>query len=368
MSSYISFSQISKYTQCARSYKLHYVDKLREKSITAFLPFGNAMDEALNLILNDLKENKSVTMDYKAAFDSKWHEVEINKKKYSMAKCIYVGYNKADYVSELLTQEDKDLIQIVLPNEYKNKDLDTVVSILEDKKSNRRTIEFLKEEHESLNYINWLSLRRKGHVMLDAYIANIVPEIAEVIDIQKKIELSSNVGTRLLGFIDAIVRFKDDTELTVLDNKTSGSEYELSRVYYSQQLALYCYEQGLKQGAYAVLLKNIKLNKEKTCSVCGHSGTGKRFKTCDKETVDGERCGSEWNEVVKPEAMTQLIKGVISQDIQEMVVETASDILDAINLKVYPRNLNACKSMFGQPCIFIKKCWGNNDEGLEKLD
>ena len=39
----LSFSQISKYGQCPRSYKLYYVDKLRERSATAFLAFGSAM-------------------------------------------------------------------------------------------------------------------------------------------------------------------------------------------------------------------------------------------------------------------------------------------------------------------------------------
>ena len=49
----LSFSQINKYNQCPRSYKLHYVDRLRERSATAYLAFGTAMDESLNAILKD---------------------------------------------------------------------------------------------------------------------------------------------------------------------------------------------------------------------------------------------------------------------------------------------------------------------------
>lgn len=364
----LSFSQISKYGQCPRSYKLYYVDKLRERSATAFLAFGSAMDEALNAVLRDLKKNKSVTVDYKAAFDECWQTVEVNKKKHSLMDCTLVGYAKTDFVEDLLTSDDRRFAKAKLV-EYGVEEADSYTILknqLEEERSRRATVYFADNRHKALNMLNWLSMRRKAHLMLEAYVRDIVPKIESVTAIQKQVELKSDCGSSLVGYVDAIVRFKGDTEDTVVDNKTSSSPYAEDQVKLSQQLSLYTYALGLKKAAYAVMQKNIRMNREKTCSVCSFQSTG-AHKTCNN-TVDGKRCNSAWDEVVRPEAVTQLIVDTIEEQTQHVVVDNIAEVNDAIAANVFPKNLSACKNIYGNPCPYMNACWKNQTDYLEKVE
>ena len=364
----LSFSQISKYNQCPKSYKLYYVEKLRERSATAFLAFGSAMDEALNSILNDLKKNKTITVDYKAVFDDCWQTVEVNKKKHNLADCTLIGYAKADFVEDLLQPEDIRFLRAKLA-EYGIEDNGSYASLktdLEEERSRRAVIHFPENRHKALNILNWLSMRRKAHLMLDAYVRDIVPKIESVTAVQKQVELKSDCGSSLIGFVDAIIRFKGDNEDTVVDNKTSSSPYAEDQVKNSQQLSLYTYALGLKKAAYAVMQKNIRMNREKVCSVCYYESTG-THKTCNN-TIEGKRCGGIWNEKIKPEAVTQLIVDSIDEQTQHVVVDNIAEVNDAISANIFPKNLSACKNIYGNPCPYMNACWKNQTDYLEKVE
>jgi RecB family exonuclease len=364
----LSFSQISKYGQCPRSYKLYYVDKLRERSATAFLAFGSAMDEALNTVLRDLQKNKKVTSDYKAAFDECWQTVEVNKRKYPLVDCTLVGYAKTDFVEDLLQTDDIRFIKAKL-SEYGVEEMESYTILknqLEEERSRRATVAFSENRHRALNLLNWLSMRRKAHLMLDAYVRDIVPKIESVTAVQKQVELKSDCGSSLVGYVDTIVRLKGDDEDTVLDNKTSASPYTEDQVKLSQQLSLYTYALGLKKAAYAVMQKNIRMNREKVCSACGFESTG-AHKTCNN-TVDGKRCNASWNETVKPEAVTQLIVDTIEEQTQHVVVDNIAEVNDAIAANVFPKNLSACKNIYGNPCPYMNACWKNQTDYLEKVE
>jgi len=364
----LSFSQISKYGQCPRSYKLYYVDKLRERSATAFLAFGSAMDDALNSILRDLQKNKKVTVDYKAAFDECWQTVEVNKKKHPLMDCTLIGYAKVDFVEDLLQPDDIRFLRAKLA-EYGVEEMESYTILknqLEEERSRRATVRFPEERHKALNLLNWLSLRRKAHLMLEAYVRDIVPTIESVTAIQRQVELKSDCGSSLIGYVDAVIRFKGDSEDTVVDNKTSSSPYSEDQVKNSQQLSLYTYALGLKKAAYAVMQKNIRMNREKVCSVCSFESTG-THKTCNN-TIDGKRCGGVWNETVKPQAVTQLIIDSIEEQTQHVVIDNIAEVNDAIAAKVFPKNLSACKNIYGNPCPYINACWKNQTDYLEKVE
>lgn len=363
----LSFSQISKYGQCPRSYKLYYVDKLRERSATAFLAFGSAMDEALNAVLKNLQKEK-VNVDYKAAFDECWQTVEVNKRKYPLMDCTLIGYAKADFVEDLLQPDDIRFLRAKL-TEYGVEEMESYTILknqLEEERSRRATVHFPENRHKALNLLNWLSMRRKAHLMLDAYVRDIVPKIDSVTAVQKQVELKSDCGSSLIGYVDAIVRFKGDTEDTVVDNKTSSSPYTEDQVKNSQQLSLYTYALGLKKAAYAVMQKNIRMNREKVCSVCSFESSS-AHKTCNN-TVDGKRCGGTWNEKVKPEAVTQLIIDSIDEQTQHVVIDNIAEVNDAIAANVFPKNLSACKNLYGNPCPYINACWKNQTDYLEKVE
>jgi hypothetical protein len=367
----LSFSAVSKYNQCPRSYKLHYIDRLRERSASSFLAFGSAIDQSLNAILSDLQKNKKITIDYKAIFDSHWQTITINKVQYELPYCTLVGYAKSEYVHDIITNEDHtalcNAIKQLAPELIENNSILEIKEKLEGSKAQRAYRHFKEDHHKLLNYMNYLSLRRKGHLMLEAYIRDIVPEIEEVIEIQKEIELpSEDGGTTFTGYIDAIVTFKGVEGNVILDNKTSGSFYSKDDVAQSQQLATYCYALDLKKAAFGVMLKKVSYEKTKTCRSCGYIGISSH-KTCNN-MVGSKRCGGEWDEISIPSCGTQLFIDTVPEQFQGIVVENYGEVTDAIKLGAFPRNLSTCNNLFGHSCPFIKYCLNGDCSNLEKLD
>lgn len=363
----LSYSQITKYNTCPRSYKLHYIDKWREKSATSFLSFGSAVDSALNAVFKDFKEKKEITIDYKAIFDKHWETITINKKTHNLMDCALVGYAKSDFVAELLTDQDLVLIKdktLEFAPELKDMDAKELRDHLESRRSQRAYVAFKESEQRLLNVINWLSLKRKAHLMLDAYIKEIIPKFDEIIEYQYKVELESE-KKGFIGYVDLIVKFKGEETYTIIDNKTSGSPYNQEDVNFSQQLATYAFATGIHRAGYAVMLKNIKMNKVKVCKKCNFTGEG-RHKTCNNE-VNGARCGGEWGETVVPEALVQLFTDNIPLDKQQMIADNIGEVNDAIEAGCFPKNLSACQNVFGNPCPYIKYCWEGKTDNLVKL-
>lgn len=356
----ISYSQISKYSQCPKSYQWYYKEKLREKTASAFLAFGSAIDNALNAILSDIKKYKQVRCDYKSIFDVNWQKIEINKRQHNLSNCLLVGYAKEDFASEILTEEDRSILGSML---NPPKDLNEYIKELTELKNNKQ---IQPSEHQYLNVANWLSMKRKAHLMLDAYVREVVPEIEEVKEIQYKIELSSDKNETLIGYIDAIVKFKGSDDYVVLDNKTAASPYTQERLDYSSQLSIYAFALGFQRVGYAVMLKHVSLNATKTCRSCGYV-TESKHKTCNNE-IQKKRCNGEWEEVYNPSCKTQLLIDNIRKQVISTVVENISEINNAIQANIFPKNLGACHNMFGKTCPYLKKCWYNNEEDLEKVE
>lgn len=371
MSNKLSFSQLSKYTQCAKSYDYHYNQRIRETTTTAALSFGSAIDDALNTLLKDLKKGDLKDLSvYKAAFYERWAWCEVNKEKYDTATCTLIGYAESDFQEELLDEFDRGALR----QRFKDlkldpnlpEDLSDLKKELDHRKSIRAVVPFKEEEHQFLNNMNYLSLRRKGALMVEAYMRDIVPQIEEVIDVQKKVELTSDTDDTMIGYVDAVVRLKGHDGIIIMDNKTASKPYEVSNVFYSQQLGIYSYILDAKKAAFAVMVKNVRMNRTKVCSKCKHNGTGSRAKTCDN-TIEGKRCGAEWTETLNPSVDTQLIVDDIPEMNQNLIVDNISEINHAIHAKVFPRNLNACQNMYGKPCPYIRLCWKNKMDGLVKL-
>lgn len=366
----LSFSQLNKFNSCARAYKLHYNDRLREKTASAFLVFGSAIDDALNYVLRSYRDHnyEALPDNYRDIFDKRFSETEINKRRYNTIDCTLIGYSKNDFIEDLLTTEDRNYIRAKIEEiapDLQGIDLMELKTKLEDKRSVQRLQAFPENEHRVLNIMNYLSMRRKAHYMLDAYVRDIVPQIEEVRDIQLAITLDGGDDS-LIGYIDAVVKFKGNTYYSVLDNKTSASPYELDRVKHSQQLSLYCYATGLNHAAFGVMLKNILLNRKKTCIKCGFDRTGGRHKTCSNE-IEGKRCPGEWDEVLDPKGVTQLFQDEIPESIQEMFVDNVADINTVIKAGVYSQNFSACHNMWGSRCIYYNKCWKGTEDDLEKV-
>jgi hypothetical protein len=189
----LSHSAVDKYEQCPYKYYLHYVMKYRSSLQSSALVFGNALDIALNSML-DGKD------DYREVFDSEWNKYE----------------------------SQADVIQ------YYNSDLDASLLLPEE-------LELDKPMQ------NFISLRRKGYRLLDAYKAEIFPSIKKVISIQEEINISgydeegNATEDSIYGKIDLIAMIEHNGEVkkALLDNKTTSQPYPKTAVVKKDQLALY---------------------------------------------------------------------------------------------------------------------------------
>lgn len=190
----LSYSAREKYEQCGYKYYLHYVMKYRSSLQSSALCFGNALDIALNCLLEG-------DDSYHKVFDSEWSKYEeINDK---------IEYYKSDLDANLLSQEE-----LKLP--------------------------IAKQ--------NFLSLSRKGHKLLDAYKNEIYPRIKKVISIQGEVNIEGydeegcTTNDSIYGKLDLIAMIEDEDgniRHALLDNKTTSEPYAKNSVRSKDQLALY---------------------------------------------------------------------------------------------------------------------------------
>jgi hypothetical protein len=371
MKNKLSNSALNTYNTCGRKYRLHYLEKLRSKYISGALIMGSAMDKGLNELLTS-RDLKKATEVFNNEFEYNW----INNKKVYVPDSELIVYAKKDFDAELLEFEDQELFgreYLRLTKEEKCLGIEkTYKNLLETKES--IGFENMPDEAKSLyNLANWLCLKRKGHLMLQAYHDKVLPKIKKVIAVQKEFNLEGKSGDVLNGFIDLIVEWEDGKKY-VLDNKTSTMEYEPDSASKSQQLILYYYvsnkelppEEKLDGAGFIVLYKQIQKNRIKICESCGHDGTGGRHKTCDKEWTTG-RCNGAWKETIKPEARVDIILNEIAPQAQNLVLQTFLGANDGIKKGHFGPNLDSCNK-FGQPCQFYNKCWKGEDKDLIQLE
>jgi hypothetical protein len=357
----LSHSAVSRYLQCARSYKYHYIDKLRTKVQSGALLFGSAIDEAFNSIL--LEKGDPVQ-----SFIQKWTFQEINGVLENLTDNIKVVYANSDFDKSLLSSESKQEIKQkaqLLGLDFSgplDEEIDAVISAYKQRQYKPLT----EATHKLYNYLNWISLRHKGLLMISKYIEVIKPKIKRVIDIQKKFTVSNNIdGDAIIGFIDAIVEWHDG-RIVILDHKTSSIEYEEDAVLTSPQLALYVFaleaEVQTRTAGFIVFRKHILKNKIKICSKCSFDGSKSRAKTCDN-TVEGQRCKGEWTETISPEADVQILINEVPEQTEAIVIENFNDVLHLIKNQTFPRNLNSCEGPYGK-CPYFNLCWKGEDKDL----
>ena len=261
----LSHSAREKYEQCGYKYYLHYVLRYRSSLQSSALCFGNALDLALNDML-------SGSQLFHEVFDSEW-------SKYSTTT---IDYYKSDLDVNLLTEEEKAL---------------------------------------PLAQQNFLSLKYKGHKLLEAYCIEILPRIKKVISIQDEITIKGydedGVETEdsIYGKLDLIAMIeRDNGEIVhaLLDNKTTSEAYSKNSVQVKDQLALY--SAGFSDIEW---FGYLTLNK-------------KNYKT-------------------------QVILDKISEEKKSDVLSKFISTLDKIKNKIFEKNRKSCYS-FGRRCEYYTHC------------
>lgn len=369
----ISHSAIRTFTQCGRKYKFHYIDRLRSKTTSGALIFGSSIDKSLNELLETKDLDKAIK-----AFDKSFRYNFINNEGHYLPESTLVVYAKRDFDKDLLQSEDIEQFNKFLEKEgLYDPTVPTDINeyyktALEDKEHNGlNNLTSYSQKVYALS--NWLSMRRKGHVMLKSYNKEILPKIREVIAVQKSIAIENDQNDKITGFLDLVVEWQDGKRY-LFDNKTSSMEYEKDSAMTSQQLIIYYHavkeEYKLDGVGFIVMYKQLLKNKTKKCSSCGKNGTGQRHKTCDAEIMDRmgsiDRCNSDWIETIDPECRIEVILNEVTTEAEDLVIQTFDEANEGIKKEAFGPNLEACNNGF--KCQFYNKCWKGDDSDLIKLE
>ena len=352
MSNKLSFSQVNKYGMCPKSFQHHYIDKLRPTTFSAALAFGSALDVALNVLL--MEPDKSAEESFIKEFTNQ----KVNDVDSFLPADINLMYAATDIDLELVLPEDMVKIAHI---DYAS---------LAKKKKDVGIDNMTTDERKDYNLCNWMSLKAKGLLMLKVYRKKVLPKILKVHAVQKYVEVSNTVGDKVIGYVDLIADIEGHGTV-VLDHKTSAREYDDAAVLTSPQLTLYMHileeEYKTRKAGFIVLRKTVVKNRKKTCSKCGHDGSGGRAKTCDNE-IAGKRCGGEWREQIDPDITIQFIVDEVPPRTEEIVMQNFDDINTAIKAGVFTRNFNSCENTYGGRCVYFDKCFKDSERGLIKKE
>jgi len=212
----LSHTAKEKYINCPMSYYMHYFLKLREKVVGSALPFGTALDVGQEAMLKGKTLEEALKV-----FDDSWVAPKINGEVLDGPTTNLIRFSKAD-------------------------------------------------AKEGLADTAWGNMREKGKLLLTAYQAEVMPNIKNVLAIQKKINIKNDHGDIIIGFADLIATWIDDRNL-LLDNKSSAKKYEKTAVVEgdkAKQLGLY-YEElkeeyNLDAAGFIVLEKEIRVREPRT--------------------------------------------------------------------------------------------------------
>lgn len=376
----ISHSSANLYLTCSYKYKLQRIDRITSISKNASLYFGSAVDEAIQCYLKDFIDGTTEHSIWKEVFEKHWRKGHDGRRVVSIYDSVNVNFGYKDYDAELLTPPDillaKQSLNELLPD-FKG-DWQEAMDYVTTRKKQRAHVHFSDNEHRYFNRLSWMSMYRKGVIMVEAFIKDFAPKIKKVLAIQKKVQLTSDQGDVLTGYVDFVLDI-EDLGTVIFDLKTSAQLYdEQLKILTSQQLGIYCSllgpELNTRRVGFVVLVKNIKKNKIKICKSCGHKGLGSH-KTCDAKVIKPydeqsphtinaktERCNGEWDIQIEPEGVCQILTEELTDANMNAVLETVGGITDAIKAGIFVRNFNSCSDFDG--CEYLNLCFKGSMKGL----
>jgi hypothetical protein len=331
-------------------YKLHYIDKIRPTGTTSALLFGSAIDKACENYM--LERNVQTARDL---FRQTWNEQEINGTLTELRESTEISYASNDFDHELLLQSDNESI-------IKDTVYETVSDLVKAGEDRRR-----------INYANWISLYRKGQLLLKAFIAWVDENVAEVLGAQVAIELEDEDGNKVPGFADFIIKIHGYDNPILVDLKTSARYYDRNSVKESEQLGLYfLYLKNttypdMERAAYLVLSKQIKKNRVKTCLKCGNVTTG-REQTCAVGGKGKDRCNGDFHVDISPEVVVQYIHDEIPEEFIAQTVDKFNIAVEKIKNNDFPQCLTGCDKYYGKQCPYFEFCRSGSMEGLIKKE
>jgi hypothetical protein len=333
-----SFTSYKKWMFCPASFDNEYNKGLVSAVSPGFFIHGSAIDKGVNSLL----EGKSFLSAVRSAF------AELERLYMEN-----VEFDERDYDGELIRNKSR-LLRMLKIAGYPGDSVDGLADRL--MKAAATNSPMSAKEHQCYLVLMNASMRAKTLIMLRDFVRKVMPRIKRVVSVQKKVER---------GFLDCEVELDGTDGIVTADTKTAYRRYDSDAVVTSVQLAGY----KAQVGAYFVLNKMMTKNRIKTCSVCGHVGKG-THKTCDYTDKDG-RCGGDWEMTIHPECDIQILVDPVPESMRQAVEESYSAVDRAIELGVFPKNLNACIQQFGKkrvPCPYYQYCRTGSLDGLKKRE
>lgn len=338
MGTRLSHSKLQKLQYCPKLFDLYYNQRIRSIFQSTALLFGSAMDGALNRLLLECKQfptqddlDNIINKSAEDIFVELWNPV------LSME---YVVYTQKDYDESLLEKEDIDqILQFILKNfkdlypesSVADMDLDTLqcVRVMIDYKAGKGSLNIT--QHNLIGLASWLSLKRKGFLLLDVYRKEVLPLIEYVHDIQITINISDDDENVLEGFTDFTASFKDEPGVVyIVDNKTSSRPYKEDSVRTSEQLSTYDIQLKLGKGAYVVMEKDIRKK--------------------------------------EPRVRINIIRDSISDELVEATLDRFDEAVYIINKGEFPANKESGCRPFGQLCDYYGLCHKGSMDFLVKKE
>jgi hypothetical protein len=301
------------------------------------LIFGGALDKALNEVLQPTGANPyDIFMK-----DFTYNVINDKDNPEYVPISDNVVYAKYDFDKHILNVEDKVEINDLI-KQYPNK-------------------------VENIN--NFVCMKRKGFLFIDAFKKKVLPLFRRVIVSQKEIELPGYGGSVVKGYIDFIAEMNDGS-IVLFDNKTSRRLYEPDAAKISGQLAIYknAVKDSIKidKVGYIVMRKDIEKTWGKVCKTCGYFGEG-RHKTCNN-MINKSRCNGEWEESTVLAPIVQILIEKKSEKQIEYQLSVETQTIDAMKAGVVYKNTSKCNNWYGNKCAFYDLCHNNDETGLIKKD
>ena len=378
----LSPSALDVLDDCPFKYNLQYIEKIRSELVGSALLFGTAIDEALNVLLIQKKSNKSheefqlAAQDPKQIFD--YHFSWINLKgnpqdRESAATSTYMRYYNKDFDKEILDDNDKYRLKTFIQQAgYVDEagQVPEIFALREELAERMKAGEELKSvDLGYYNYCSWLSMRRKGHYILDHYQADILPKIKEVYNIQRKIILPDESAVdQIRGKQDFEAEFVDEPGVRyTVDNKTSSKPYKQSDINDKLQLPIYSEENGTSHGAYIVMIKHLDREVTNKCDLCAKARIS-RHSNCPEPKCKGKMVFEKERIVVK----SQIVRDRITDQARDKHFASFEKGFDIVKLAEFPQDRTKCIDFRypGGKCPYYNYCHspGNkrNMEGLYK--
>ena len=362
----LSHSAAQKYKTCPAQYKLHYIDRIRPNKLGSALLFGSASDEALNTLLETKLDNppENATDDLdrlKQGFDYYMTYQMINKEREDVRTSDYIEYFRSDFDPDVLTEgELQSLRSFIKDAGYAESD---PIELYDEIAGNiKQKLKIASTDQRYYNYASWLSMKRKGHLMLEHYKANIMPKIKRVVSVQRAVELPNGEGDLLRGFIDFEGELEGYEGVITIDNKSSGKNYKKSDINDKGQLLIYDEYTQNGIGAYIVLIKKIAYHKELTCQTCGVV-TRRGVKSCPVGGPGKNRCGGKLDLNKIPYIKDQILVDNIDEEKKDLHFDEMCGILSSIENAEFPQIMedNNC-FQFGRKCPYYDYCRSNGED------